>query len=320
MLEIRPYQLLCLVCQAGGAGLDGARAARLEEILSALRRDPFQPVRLRCNVDSVYAWQNPGTAEDTPEGALFNERRDLAILQRLGLVPGDTRPGWELLQRVYARIGSPADICTYGASGGCDRALCGALEAGVSAGLATLLPGRPAEDRAAAKVASAGEVERAGRLFIRPHHLMCITCFHGGREAPEPIAEDNLCEVWDAIRRNPEIPVTLVRGCCQICPPCSCYDPPTNQCVRNNAMALRDQLKDLTVLSRLGLGYGDTLPARELYQRLFAAVPSTRDVCAYGDGEVRGWEWTICREPEGSTAYVAARRCGLGIPELDGGT
>ena len=52
-------------------------------------------------------------------------------------------------------------------------------------------------------------------------------------------------------------------------------------------MALRDQKKDLDVLQKLGLKYGDTLPARQLFQLLYERIPSTRDICGYGDGQTR---------------------------------
>ena len=60
-------------------------------------------------------------------------------------------------------------------------------------------------------------------------------------------------------------------------------------------------------------GSGDTLPARQLYERLYARIPSTRDVCAYGDGEVRGYEWRACGGPEGNAGYPKARAAKLGI-------
>jgi len=53
---------------------------------------------------------------------------------------------------------------------------------------------------------------------------------------------------------------------------------------------------------------------RLVYER----IPSTRLVCAYGDGVVRGPEWTICGGPNGSSRYAKARRAGLGIPGLAG--
>ena len=84
-------------------------------------------------------------------------------------------------------------------------------------------------------------------------------------------------------------------------------------CQRMKSMALRDQKKDLDVLQKLGLKYGDTLPARRLLKRLYERIPSTRDICGYGDGEVRAPEWRICGDPEGNAAYKKAREAKLGI-------
>ena len=128
-----------------------------------------------------------------------------------------------------------------------------------------------------------------------------------------PIEEDNLFEAIDSIQKNPDVPVKLVPGPCMICPPCSKYDPASDLCVGGNAGGIRDQKKDLDVLQRLGLSYGDTFPARELYTRIFAAIPSTRDICGYGDGIHRAREWHVCGGPEGAEAYRKARASGMGI-------
>jgi hypothetical protein len=81
-------------------------------------------------------------------------------------------------------------------------------------------------------------------------------------------------------------------------------------------MALRDEKKDLDVLQRLGLKYGDTLPARKLYELVFARIPSTRAICAYGDGKVRAPEWSICGDDK-DQAYQKARAVNLGIPRAE---
>ena len=78
-------------------------------------------------------------------------------------------------------------------------------------------------------------------------------------------------------------------------------------------MALRDQKKDLDVLQKLGLKYGDRLPARRVLELLYERIPSTRDICGYGDGEVRAPEWRICGDPDGREAYRKARDEKLGI-------
>jgi hypothetical protein len=141
-----------------------------------------------------------------------------------------------------------------------------------------------------------------------------MSCFYGARiDNLAPIKEDNLFEAIDAIHKNPNIPITLVPGCCMICPPCSHYDPETNLCLGGRSMALRDQKKDLDVLQKLGLKYGDTLPARQLYELLYERIPSTRDICGWGDGEVRAREWSICGDPQGKETYRKARAAKLGI-------
>lgn len=318
-LQIRPYQLMCVVCGIGGDADGVPGREHLGTILAQVREDPGQPLTLQCNVDTVYRYQNPGRAMDTPEGELFNDKRDLDILQRLGLVPGGTRPARELFQRLHDNVASTGGICGDGAtrSGawqGCPRAGSGLYEKGHAAGIGAVIPPRAEEDKARSKEESACAVYEATSLRIRPHHLMCMACFHGGKSDLSPIAEDNLFEAIDVIQRDPDIEVTLVPGCCMICPPCTQYDPASDLCISGAGMALRDQKKDLNVLQRLDLQYGDTLPARELYARLFGAIPSTTEICGYGDGLTRAREWSVCRGPEGSSAYIAAREAGLGIP------
>jgi hypothetical protein len=320
-LDVRPYQLLCLICRLGSKGEPCYFEERLDEILAAIRGDPSAPLTLRCNVDSAYAYQNPGRRHDTPEGDLFNDKRDLDILHLLGLVPGDTRPAWDLVPRVFDYIATVRGICGYNevtSEGwrGCHLAHSGNYERGHSLGVSAIIPGRSESEKAQAKADSTAAMYAADGLRIRPHHLMCMTCFHGGRETLEPIAEDNLFEAIDIIQKHPDIPVTLISGPCEICPPCTWYDPRANLCCGRIAMALRDEKKDLDVLQLLGLQYGDVLPARELLRRLYDAVHSTRQVCAYRDGIARSREWSICRDPEGSGEYAKGRAAGLGVTSV----
>ncbi len=318
-VDVRPYQLMCIVCRLGDGHPPGDLGMpNLTNLLRKVRRNPILPLRLRCNVDSIYAYQNPGRAEDTPEGELFNDKRDLDIVQKLGLVPGDTRPAIDLFDRLLEKVPTAKGVCGYETVTsetwqGCARACGGNYEKGHALGLKAIIPPRDSGEKARVKGASAAEVLAAGSLRIRPHHLMCMTCFHGGKETLAPIQEDNLFEAIEAIRKNPDIPVTLIPGCCMICTPCSLFNPKTGLCIGGKSMGLRDQKKDLDVLQKLGLKYGDTLPARQLYERLYARIPSTRDVCAYGDGEVRGYEWRACGGPEGNAGYPKARAAKLGI-------
>ncbi len=314
-LDIRPYQMMCIVCKLGaGVKPEG----KLGELLDAMRKNPDMPVTLRANVDSVYRFQNPGRADDTPEGELFNEKRDLDILQLLGLVPGSTRPALELFERLLKDIPTARSVCGRADAEsatwkGCPAAASGNYEKGLAKGITNIFPSRDKREQASAKTESVEAMYEADTLLIRPHHLLCMACFHQGRTEMKPIAADNLFEAIDIIQKNPGIPVKLVRGCCMICLSCARYNPKTKLCSGGLGMNLRDQKKDLDTLRLLGLKYGDVLPGRRLYELVFERIPSTKLVCSWIDGEARGREWSICSGAEGSERYLKAREANLGI-------
>jgi hypothetical protein len=289
-------------------------------LLDELRRDPGQPVRLVCAADSVYSFASAPGPDQPGRDARFRERQDLSILQRLGLVPGAIRPALDLFERLFQRIPEAAPICATGHGfsaiwQGCPCAQAGDYEKGIACGLAALLPMRSVAEKSQAKRASVAAIREATELAIRPHHLLCLSCFHRGRRAADiaPIEEDNLAEAIQAMQARPAIPVRLVRGCCMICPPCSRFEPSTNRCLGGSSMALRDQKKDLDVLCRLDLDFGDVLPARDLLRRLYRSVRSTTEICGNGDGIVRSPEWSVCGGSEGNPGYPLARAMGLGI-------
>jgi hypothetical protein len=316
-LQVRPYQLMRIVSKIGEGRDADLGDARLAEILAAARANPAIPLTLRCNVTGEYAWQNPGHDEDTPGGPLINAQRDLRILQRLGLAPGDTRPAIDLFGRILENIETAEGILwfrdtTSDAWKGEPRESCH-YEAGRAKGLRALIPGRTGDDMAKVKTESVAAMRAADMLEIRPHHLMCMACFHQGKQELTPIDEDNLCEAIEIIHANPDIPVKLICGPCMICPPCPHLLVEQNQCVGRGSMALRDELKDLDVLQKLGLSYGDVVPARELYRRLFDRVHSTKEICGHGDGIERSPEWRVCGGPDGDARYTRARETGLGF-------
>lgn len=316
-INVRPYQLVCLVCRLGAPPGRRRAAPTLDRLQRRIKEDPNRPLQLVCNVDGIYRYQNPGRRLDSTGGALFNEKRDLDILQRMGMAPGDTRPARDLIERLLQSIHTTKDLCGYSggqatpAWRGCPQALRGAFERGSAKAFARLIPVRPAREKAAAKKNTAAAMYRVAGLRIRPHHLMCMACFYG-RQAFAPIAEDNLYEALDIMRKKPAIPVTLVRGCCMICSPCSAYDAVTGLCTGGHGMSLRDQKKDLDVLRRLDLNYGDTLSARALFTRLFRRIRSAREICGFQDGIVRGDAWTICGTAT-KGAYERSRASGMGI-------
>ena len=107
--------------------------------------------------------------------------------------------------------------------------------------------------------------------------------------------------------------ITLVEGCCSLCDPCDGYDTRTDRCVHSGGL-IRDYKKDLDVFQKLGLMPGATMKARELYSLLFERIPSTKAVCAYGDGVLTSNEWRICGGEEGCDAYKRTVESGI-FPE-----
>ena len=325
-LEIRPYQLVHLIAAIGAGKASDLGDAGLSGILASVRADPLRPVTLRCNVDSLFRYQNPGRADDSPGGEDFNDRRDLHVLQRMGLCPGDTRPAVTILEQVLASVdaGSVRDMeCEDAAESSRwprGRAVSADYEKGRQMGLRAIMAWRTEEEMARVKEESAEVTLAAGHLYIRPHHLMCMSCFYGRalnrNEDIAPITPDNLYEAIIAIHRNPEIPVTFIAGPCVICPPCGHLHPPTNLCIGGTAMGLRDQKKDLDVLRRLDMQYGDTQPARELYRRLYAGIASTKEICGYRTGVTTAPQWRVCGGPDGDPGYARARDEKLGITGL----
>ena len=321
-MDIRPYQLLCLICRQGRRSEAEAypHEPRLDEIQAAVKADPIVPLTVRCQSDTSYRYQNPDRRYDTPEGDRYNDLRDLTVLQRLGLTPGCTRPAIDFLGAVFDAFPSNDGVCGYSEAEApgwprCRFADSGNYARGAAKGIEALIPGRPADEKDAAKRQSAAACLACDRLRIRPHHLLCMTCFHDGRPADQlaPIPEDNLCECILAMQRNPVIPVELIHGPCMICPPCSLYHAATNLCVGGRSMAMRDEKKDLDTLRRLGLRYGDVLPARDLLRRIYNTIMTTTEICGNGDGVERSREWRVCGGPTGKAAFERGRRAGLGV-------
>jgi len=139
---------------------------------------------------------------------------------------------------------------------------------------------------------------------------MCLCCSYAGGQGDAPRPNDTLYEIHHRIRRDPEVPITLVEGPCQACDCCDGFHPETGHCVHGGGL-IRDYKKDLDVFQKLGLMPGDTMKARELFDLLFERIPSTRDICGYGDGVVTAEEWPICGGPGGALWYELTRESGI---------
>lgn len=89
-------------------------------------------------------------------------------------------------------------------------------------------------------------------MDLRPHHLLCIQKFTGHGYDADFTA--HMKSVVAELRATPDTPVTLVRGCDDLCKRC-----PNNQnglCTSLEKVAAMDS----TVLDACGLAYGQTLP------------------------------------------------------------
>jgi hypothetical protein len=292
-LDIRPYQLLCLVCSLGEEPA-GPKNAALKKILKTVRAHPDIPMTLRCNAGDVYACHDPGVSEDTPEGRDYNIKRDLDVLQALDLAPGSTLPARVVFARLLTRVPSVSGICAYEtvtseAWKGCPRAAGGHYEKGRAKGLAAIIPPPSEEELAKEKAASMKALNSAEEVTVRPHIVVCAVCQYANGVRP-PFKPDNLPEMLDIIlNKNPDLRITLVRGAdWMMCAPCPSRNAELNACVcgKNKSGGLYNEMKDVNVLQRLGLTFGVTMKARELYKLIFEKIPTVAGVCALNNNDL----------------------------------
>lgn len=325
--KIRPYQLMCLICRLGKE--DNSNyffEEELDALQQALKANLNQPLYLHCNVESTFNFQNPGNTLDTPEGNLFNSRRDLTILQRLGLTPGGTYPASDLLRLFINELKDCQDVCgapPHAAEQweGCKFALSGNYGRGLNDAIRKLTTIRSEAERAVCKQESALKMYEHRVLEIRPHHLLCVMCFSGDKQLNElrVLKEDHLYEALEIFQKNPNIPIKLVDGPCMICEPCYGFDICSRTCSAAFGMGLRDQKKDLDVLRLLGLKYGDILPAVELYKLIFDRIENFTAVCGFTTARRTGPAWHVCsgeNDLTGRKAFYKAKSCGLHIPGI----
>ena len=307
--------MMRVVAAVGEGAVDDFGDPELNEIMTAVRERPTLPLTLRCYTSSTYDYQNPEEGNSSRDSSLFHRYRNLKILQMLGLVPGDTRPALELFQRLLEKVKTGKDIIWFEddtseywkGEGKSDS-----YEKGVAKGVDAIIPNvRSKEQRLKVKRESTKLLSNEKVVLIRPHHLMCMACNYRGPNDLTPLEEDNIFEIIEIMQKNPEIPIELVEGTtCMICPPCKMFDPEVNKCTGSIGISLRDELKDLYVLRKLGLKYGDVLPANKLYALLFERIKTPSEVCAFGEKESSSREWAPCGLME-TGGYEHTREIGI---------
>ncbi len=297
-LTLRPYQVMCAICSLGEA-TSGRTDPASAKILDAIRQSPDRPLTLTCNAGDVFAYQDPGTKDDTPEGLEFNRRRDLEILYKLNLFPGCTLPARIVFNRLLERIEDGTSICGYGtptsaAWKGCPKALSDSYKRGREKGIAAIIPPRPEREMKLDKKTSMKAMHKAKTKDVRPHILLCALCQYGGGTKP-PYPEDNLPELIELILEKPDTLIRLVPGAdWMMCAPCPSRSSKLGACVCNKGSGgLPNQMRDLRVLQKLGLAYGSTLKARNLYTLIFKRFSGMLALCGIEHSKPSVW-WTGC--------------------------
>lgn len=303
-LTLRPYQLLCTVCSLGEEGESSTEPyEKSRQIRDAVRKNPDLPVTLACSAGALYAYQDSGTNEDTPESEEFNRKRDLDVLQILGLAPGATLPARALFKTLLMGVSTVSGLCGYqtvtsAAWKGCPKATSGNYERGHEKGINVLVTPRSEEEMAQEKRKSLQALHAAQEVTIRPHILVCAVCQYGDGLRP-PFKEDNLPELLDLIlTRNPDIRIKMARGAdWMMCAPCPGRIPELNSCSHVwGSGELDSQKRDLDLLQRLGLQFGSTMKARELYRLIFERITTTHgipDICLKYNSMPSVW-WDEC--------------------------
>jgi hypothetical protein len=316
-LKVRPYQLLCAICSLGGPLPKDGRVEKVDHLKAAIRENPDVPLTLVCNAGDLFAYQDPGPAEDTPEGADYNRKRDLDILQRMNWPPGITLPARVIFLSLFPvrrrplPIPTTDGICGYGETSvpgwkGCPKARSGDYEKGLQLGSAALMPPRAEAEMAREKASSLEAMYAAGEVRLRPHLLLCAVCQYAAGERP-PFKPDDLPEFLQMILKDkPDIPVRLVRQAdWMMCGPCPQRVPGLNGCANiQGAGGLSNEKRDLDVLQQLGLHYGDVIKARDLYRLIFAKIRTSLTTCARnGNGPTSVWWDRGCGDPNPETRH-----------------
>ncbi|MCX5642187.1 MAG: DUF1284 domain-containing protein [Candidatus Omnitrophica bacterium] len=307
ILKVRPYQLLCLICSFGENGCNGPKDKKLKELLEKIREFSSRPIMLTCNAGDVFSYQDPGIEEDTEEGSEFNRTRDLEILHKLDLMPGAILPARIILFRIFDKILTSSGVC-----GQCAKAKKGYYEKALrdfiagspdwntgdtgfykllKEGKCSVLNERKETDFAEEKKKSIAAMYEAEEISVRPHILLCAVEQYAEGIRP-PFTYDNLPEMMQHIIKNPDLKIKLVPDAdWMMCAPCPGRDPGLNACIQAKGHGgLTSQLRDLRVLQKLGLKYGQSVKAKDLYKLIFERIKTTNEICTLDGVFPSVWE------------------------------
>lgn len=311
-LTVRPSELMCCICRLGeGRSLDDLGNRRLTHIIQTIRRNP----RIRTEWGLYAGNRYNGRDAEAPEGVLLGLYRDAVIREGLTrLKPYNS--GIAMLTTVADQIKAPDGICCFeSVSGpawrGCSKARKGYYQKGCERTRALRLEWLPSANgfQTKAKLAeihrrNGQAIQRADKIRIFPSHLLFTIAHYGGHmdvPEPKPVADDNMHEVYRAIRANPEIPVEFVLQGCMFCPPCGGFDPGGSGLCGIRPLDLTTAEKDtglvvLRLLQTLGMEYGRPMPAIQLIKRAFARLPLDHQAFTYKGCPPSPWAFAKARE------------------------
>lgn len=294
-ITLRPGRLLCLRCLNGGGCLSFMEEEFLSEVLKTVKENPETHIKLETSFDEMGA-----RTEKFYKQNIVERKRDLDVLQIIGLCPGDVRIARDLFDVIDKRINDVSQICGYGGKSTekwptCPLANTDCFLKGKE-GINKL---KDKEKMKYWKEISCNEIKKADRIVIRAHHLLCMMCYISRddfKDGYEPLLEDNLFEVWMKMKENPDIPVTLIEGPgdCMICPPCYGFDNDRKLCFVG--CHLRDRKKDADTFQKLDMLPGETLPAKEIIRRVSDRIPDNKGICNFEFESAH--QWKSCNAPE----------------------
>ena len=337
-LTVPAHHLLCAVCVRGGCKSPPPGKSVIDGLLKALWQYPYVTLKITADLDvnrahflDVYGGRHRKALPpdyERREADHDSRRKDMEVCRRLGIVPGSTMGAFTAYSILLGRAPALDGICRTGSRPSRDWPQCPCAGKGYyekiaqeprrglaeqtregeqmdGKGIWALLRPRSRQDMLRAKRESARYIlEEADHLYIRPNHLLCILCTAG---VDEPLIQDNLVELRQRMEQEPDIPVTLIEGCCMVCDSCNIYHEGEHLCYGTH---IKNQLRDLRMLEILGLRPGGTLPARELYALVYERIGALRDVCAWGDELNTAPFWAPCGGWQ-TDAYEKARAARL---------
>ncbi len=119
---------------------------------------------------------------------------------------------------------------------------------------------------------------------LRPYQLMCIICRLGRKNSEQYYFENRLNKILGTITKNIHVPVSVVAnvdGTFKFQNPGCQYDTPEGKEF--------NELRDLTILQKIGLMPGSTWPASELFRLIYEKVQTCSGVCIYNDAASEKW-------------------------------